>query len=132
MSGVELDISELEQWTEVLGRAPAIARDKARAVVSRGALNVKNDARKNAPRGPHTPHYPASINYDVTSGHSSTAEIVAEIGPAEGRRQWGLGNLLEYGSSHNPPHPHLEPALDREEPRFIAAATALAAEPLEA
>jgi hypothetical protein len=66
---------------------------------------------------------PASINYDITE---TPVMIEGEIGPAEGRRQWGLGNLLEYGSEHNPPMPHLEPALDHEEPKFIAAIEALA------
>jgi hypothetical protein len=47
------------------------------------------------------------------------------------RTAWALGNLLEYGSSHNPAHPHLEPALDHEEPRFLAAAEAAAAAPFE-
>ena len=131
MARVEMDLTELNAWTDVLMRAPEVARKDGRAVVSKGALNIKNDARRLAPRGPHTPNYASSINYDVTSDHSATAEIVAEIGPEEGRRQWGLGNLLEYGSQHNPPHPHHEPALDNEAPRFIAACEALAAEAVE-
>lgn len=128
MAEVEFDMSELESWTEVLQKAPAATKKQARAVVSKGSLNIKNEARRNAPGTGAARHYPSSINYDITD---KDGEIVGEIGPAEGRRQWGLGNLLEYGSQHNPPHPHLEPALDAEEPRFIKAAEDLAAEALE-
>lgn len=128
MARAEFDFSELEQWTDVIQKAPAATRKQARAVVSKGSLNIKNEARKNAPGSGSARHYPASINYDVTE---KDGEIVGEIGPAEGRRQWGLGNLLEYGSENNPPMPHLEPALDHEEPRFVKAAEDLAAEALE-
>lgn len=123
---VEFDISELERWADVIAEAPTVTRKQARAVVSKGSLNIKNEARQNAPGDGHAKHYPSSINYDITE---TPIEIMGEIGPAQGRRQWGLGNLLEYGSSKNPPHPHLEPALDNEEPKFIAAVEALAAEP---
>lgn len=128
MVRAEFDMSELEQWTDVIQRAPAVTEKQARAVVSKGSLNIKNEARKNAPGSGAARHYPSSISYDVTE---KDGEIVGEIGPAEGRRQWGLGNLLEYGSEHNPPHPHLEPALDHEEPRFVKASEDLAAEPFE-
>jgi len=125
MARAEFDMSELERWTDVVRAAPASARAKGRAVVSKGSLNIKNEARQNAPGSGAAKHYPASINYDVTE---TPIETVGEIGPAEGRRQWGLGNLFEYGSEHNPPMPHLEPALDHEEPKFIAACAALAEE----
>lgn len=126
MAKVEFDMSELDRWTEVLTQAPAVTRREARAIVSKGSLNIKNEARKNAPKGPHTPYYASSINYDIFTENNGM-EIVGEVGPVEGRRQRGLGNLLEYGSAHNPPHPHLEPALDHEEPRFIQACEDVAA-----
>lgn len=128
MPRIEMDFSELDQWSVIIQRAPAIARREARAVVSKGALNIKNEARANAPGGEHAPHYAASINYDLTEKGDL---IEAEIGPAEGRRQWGLGNLLEYGSRNNPPHPHIEPALDHEGPRFLKAVEDLAARPFD-
>lgn len=125
MARAEFDMSDLERWSDDVRASAPIAYAKARAVVSKGSLNIKTEARRNAPGGGAARHYPASINYDITE---TPMEIVGEIGPVEGRRQWGLGNLLEYGSSHNPPHPHLEPALDHEEPKFYAAAAALAEE----
>lgn len=124
MATADFDFSELDRWSDVLATAGPITRAQARGVIAKGALNIKTEARANAPGGIYAPWYPSSINYDVTvvpEGYE------AEIGPAEGRKQWGLGNLLEYGSSHNPPHPHLEPALDHEEPKFLDACEHLAA-----
>lgn len=118
------DVSQLHDWSQVLAAAAADAMAEGEAVVSKGSLNIKNRARQLAPKGPHTPHYEASINYDLTV--DPAGEIVGEIGPAEGRRQRGLGNLLEYGGPHNAPHPHHEPALDEEEPRFYQACEDLA------
>lgn len=128
MARVEFDMSELESWAEVVQRAPTATRRAGRGVVSKGSLNIKTDARRRAPGSGAARHYPASITYDITE---TPTEIVGEIGPAEGRRQWGLGNLLEYGSPNNPPHPHLEPALDAEAPKFIAACEALAGEVID-
>lgn len=125
MTRVEFDMSELEQWAEVVQRAPTVTRLAGRGVVSKGSLNIKNDSRRRAPGAGAAKHYPASINYDITE---TPVMIEGEIGPAEGRRQWGLGNLFEYGSENNPPMPHLEPALDAETPKFIAACEALAGE----
>jgi hypothetical protein len=123
MVRVEYDTSELDRWTEHLMRVPAVTEVAARAVISKGGLNMKTTARRLAPGGDTAPHYPASINYDV---YREPEGWMAEMGPVQGRRQWGLGNLLEYGSAHNNPMPHLEPALDEEEPRFYLAAEKLA------
>ena len=128
MVRAEFDMSELERWTDRLEQAPLASRALGRAVVSKGSLQIKNESRRNAPGSGAAKHYPASINYDV---EETPLEIVGEIGPAEGRRQRGLGNLFEYGSENNPPMPHLEPALDHEEPKFIAAVEALAEEAID-
>lgn len=112
---VTVDTRELDQWGAIVARAGADALTEGEGIVAKGSLNIKNDARRLAPHGPHSPYYEASISYDLAHG----ADFVeSEIGPAEGRRQRGLGNLLEYGSRNNPPHPHHEPAADAEEPRF--------------
>jgi hypothetical protein len=125
MARADLDLSDLEKWADDLHVAAAVSEPAALAVVARGSWNIKREAKANAPGGRMAPHYPASITYDVETG--ATGEIVGEVGPAQGLLQWGLGNLLEYGSENNAPQPHLEPALDHEEPRFYAAAEALAA-----
>lgn len=124
-----VDVSELLAWGKVLEAAGADAMAEGEKVVSKGSLNIKTKARELAPHGEHTPHYVSSINYDLLVDRSG--EIIGEIGPAEGRSQRGLGNLLEYGGPFNPPHPHHEPALDEEEPRYISALEDLAARLVE-
>jgi hypothetical protein len=98
-------------------------------VVSRGALNVKNDAIRLISGHAHSPHYPRSISYEVTSDAHS---VGAEIGPdkSRGGTQAALGNILEFGTSKNAPIPHLHPALLAEEPRFVAAVETVAVEAL--
>jgi hypothetical protein len=97
---------------------PQAERDAA-MVVRRGALNIKRDWRVNAraSSGRHAPYYPSSISFDVRRLGPVTE---AEIGPDKGRRQGALGNLLEYGSSKNPPHNDGGRALAAEMPRFEA------------
>src|SRR6478609_6197757 len=86
-----------------------------RQVTSKGALNVKNAAKASilAQTSHHfVKQYPNSITYTVTE---STGMLVsAEIGPNKERPQGALGNILEYGTSRNPPYPHLGPSLDAE------------------
>lgn len=81
----------------------ARAQLQARAVVARGALNVKNGWRANAvaSSGRHARLYPASISYEMRP-HPTGAS--AEIGPDKGKPQGALGNLLEFGSVNNAPH----------------------------
>jgi hypothetical protein len=122
------DVSELLAWARVLEAAGADAMSEGAKVVAKGSLNIKNDARRMAPRTQHAPHYASSITYDVTSGADW---IEGEVGPVAGATQRGLGNLLEYGGHGTAPHPHHEPALDAEEPRFYAACEALAAKLVE-
>lgn len=110
----------------------ALALDKAasgsvlavRAVVEKGALNIKEDAKNRVSGLAHAPAYPSAITYDMTYGLGS---IEAEIGPDKGRRQGALGNLLEFGSVNNAPIPHMGPALRAEEPKFTEAMEAMAA-----
>lgn len=97
---------------------------QATALTSKGALNIKNDWRQSASGLKHAPLYPASINYDLIP---SPAGVAAEIGPDKGKPQGALGNLIEYGSAHNPPHLDGARALAAEEPRFLLAAADAAA-----
>ena len=87
----------------------------ARAVVSKGSLNIKTDAQQRAPHGPHTPYYASSITYDL---YDRRDEISSQIGPDKNRKQGALGNIFELGTPGHPPKPHLVPAADAEEPRF--------------
>jgi hypothetical protein len=126
---VSIDLSGLTSLSSVIAASGGVLHADARAIVVRGALNIKNDWRANAAAsaGAHARLYPASISYDV---HEVPGAIEAEIGPDKEKPQGPLGNLLEYGSAHNPPHNDGGRALEAEEPRFEAAAAALAARAL--
>lgn len=49
----------------------------------------------------HAPAYPRSISYDLTI---KVEGVEVEIGPDKSMPQGALGNLIEFGSAHNPPH----------------------------
>jgi hypothetical protein len=97
-----------------LERAAAIAPADARKVIKKGAQNIKTDAQRRVSGLKHAPAYPRAISYDT---HETPAGGWAEIGPDKDKRQGALGNLIEYGSVHNAPRPHLGPAAEAEEPR---------------
>jgi len=126
---VSADVSGLEALAADLAHAAAEVDDRCRQVVARGALNVKRDWRANATAsaGRHARLYPRSIGYDdpVTVPGVGTSVV---IGPDKAGPQGPLGNLLEYGSVHSPPHNDGGRALLNEEPRFIAAVEALGGE----
>lgn len=122
--------SDLNDLAADLLRAAETVPDRAERVVSRGALNIKRDARARISGHPrHLPHYPSSITYDIDRAGSS---VTASIGPDKDLTQGPLGNLIEYGSVNNAPIPHLAPAHDAEEPRFVAAAGDLGEQLLDA
>jgi hypothetical protein len=97
----------------------ADANDEFRKVVSRGALNIKNDWRARWSGHRHIPHLPSAITYDLTS-HGEVHE--AEIGPDKTRTQGPLGSIIEFGTRNNAPMPGGRPAGRAEEPRFVRAA----------
>lgn len=118
----------LDAWIADLDSAAEDALPQARKVVARGALNIKKDAKERIGGLAHAPAYPKAISYDTRTSGMSTE---AEIGPDKLRRQGALGNLLEFGSVNNPPHPHILPAVEAELPRFEQAMSDLAARLLE-
>jgi hypothetical protein len=94
-------------------------KPEMRKVAVKAAMNVRDDARAlilaQASKG-FVAQYPRSIGYTITE--SSGSQVTAEIGPDKERPQGALGNILEYGTSKNPPYPHLQPALVAETDRF--------------
>lgn len=118
------DVRELYQLAAAFERNIPEAERGMLAVVTRGALNVKNQWRDNAiaTSGRHARAYPYSVSYDVKAIPGGAQ---AEIGPDKGRKQGALGNLLEFGSSKNRPHNDGGRALLAEAPRFAAQVAAL-------
>lgn len=117
--GVQFDGSELAAFARDLERVAAVASREAAKVVAKAALNIKNDARQRISGLSHAPAYPASITYDDV--RPGPRWVQTYVGPDKSKRQGSLGNILEFGTIHNPPHPHLAPAAEAEEPRFVKA-----------
>jgi hypothetical protein len=118
---------EFEDLAADLAAAPVRLAELLPPVVSKGGLNVKKDWRANASGNAHAPHYPASITYDM---EVRAGAVEAEIGPDKDKKQGALGNILEFGTSKNPPHNDGGRALAVEEPKFIAACEAVAEQAL--
>ena len=113
------DGAGLESLFNDLNTAGAKVVPVVRGVVNRGALNVKSDARRLFEEqrvGDYLPHYSRSITYDV---ESAGGFVSAEVGPEVGKVQGPFGPGVEFGSVNHAAMPHLAPALDAEEPRFV-------------
>jgi hypothetical protein len=124
---VSFDSPELESLFSDFVAAPAKLRVAVRAVVVKGAVNVKADARarfveqqgSSRLRG-YLPRYASSITFDVAEVGSD--EVSAEIGPTvSAGNQGAFGPGIEFGSVRHAPMPHLMPALDAEEPKLLLA-----------
>ena len=114
-----------QQMSATLLAAARQATIDARAVVQRGALNIKNESRRNvaASAPQHSGHAANAITYDTQAGGTRLLRPSAEIGYDKDKKIGRLGNLLEFGGGgdKSPAHRDLGRALDNEEPRFIAA-----------
>ncbi|MFD6421036.1 hypothetical protein [Streptomyces sp. NPDC060198] len=116
----DFDTSEIRSLSRHLARVVPQARRDTRAVMMRGALNIKRDwaknARASAPK--HAPAYPRAIGFDLLA--FGPDQLLATIGPDKRMPQGALGNLLEYGSVKNGPHNDGGRALATEIPAFEA------------
>jgi hypothetical protein len=110
-----MEADGLNELRAVLAKAGPEVVTEGKKVLARGALNIKKGAQARIQGLAHAPAYPRSIGYDVVW---MGAQGRAEIGPDKDKRQGALGNILEYGTSKNPPYAHLGPALDYEGPVF--------------
>lgn len=124
---VRIDVSDVNRCAAELTTKAQRVGAEAAAVLRKGALNVKTDARRFASGLAHAPAYPYAIGFDVV-GDGRSGTISAEIGPDKAKPQGALGNILEYGTVNNAPFAHLGPALDREGPKFERALLDVAAD----
>jgi hypothetical protein len=124
-SVVTADVRQLTELAGVLNFNASRAGRDMRAVVERGALNVKNGWRDNArsTAGRHARLYPYSIGYDV---RPVPGGATAEVGPDKDRPQGPLGNILEFGTSTQAGHNDGGRALAEEAPRFAEQVEAIA------
>jgi hypothetical protein len=113
-----VDGIRIEGLTELIATLTAAELKAAPGVfdvVGHGAFNIKKDWQRAWTGLKHAPSAARAVSYE-TRRHA--ADVSAEIGPDKDKPQGALGNLLEYGSVNNPPHPGGAPALDAEAPRF--------------
>lgn len=107
------------EGAEELAAAWDAAADRAdeelRPVVRKGLTNIKNSWRAGWAGFKHAPALPAAVTFDEDEQDGA---LGGEVGPDKSRRQGALGNLLEFGSQNNAPHPAGQKALDEEAPRF--------------
>ena len=108
-----VDASELRALIADLREAPQLVRREARAVISKGALNIKNQMRDEVAKSRHF-RFAHTVSYDLKVGGDT---IEAEIGPETG----GVGSLAGFayigginGGGGTVPDP--QGALDAEAP----------------
>lgn len=110
-----------EVWAAFLRAGAKAADDDVKAVLKKGAVNVKKAwiASAKGTAGKSASAYPYAITFDEPEGSAGfgAGSFRVEIGPDKGRTQGPLGNLLEYGSVNNGPSHDGARALEDEAPR---------------
>jgi len=122
--GLDFDASELERLSVNIGRASAAAIVATRGVVAKGAVNIKNDTRKNISDNPSWKHLAQTVNYEQVG--LSAVIGYDDVGQGE------LAGIYEFGSARRAPHPTLYPAAAREVPGFERAIADAAGKATEA
>lgn len=121
-----MDFSEVGRLSANLDRAAGVVSVGVRAAVTKGALNIKNDTRKNVSKHPSWKRLASTVNYSM-KGNAFFSQ--ADVG-YDDRGQGELAGIYEFGSSRRAPNPTLYPAADREAPKFEAAIATAAAKAL--
>ena len=94
------DFSELDALAQSFAQAERAALPKVRGVVSKGALNIRNQMREEAGRSRHFKFAP-SITYDMREGGAFGGGFVeAEIGPNKRFRSARLANIAYFGGAN--------------------------------
>lgn len=112
------DFSQLDAFAATLAAAGSVVQPKVKAVVSKGALNIKNQLRSEAEKSPAFKRLAWTVSYDLTEDPSGTE---AEIGP-EKKAAGNLGNIAYFGGAHGggATLPDPQQALDDEADRFMS------------
>jgi hypothetical protein len=108
-------MSDVDRLARDLDAGADVAREGVRPVVAKGCLNIKTATKKRWTGLSNAPALPAAVTYET---HLTPTGAWGEVGPEKEKRQGALGNVIEYGTVNNPPHPGLAPSLAEEDPRF--------------
>ncbi len=99
MSGVQFDASEFREFAARVEGAVQATEKQVEQVISRGALNIKNDLQREMRGSRHFKGVAPGITYDMRSaGGFGGGVIEAEIGPEKGS-PGSLANIAYFGSS---------------------------------
>jgi hypothetical protein len=108
--GIDADFSQVSILAVNIGRATAAGITAAQGVVAKGALNIKQDTRKNISDHPSWKRLEQTVNYEQVG-------LSAVVG-YDDQGQGELAGIYEFGSASRAPHPTLFPAAARELPKF--------------
>lgn len=115
--GITVGSAELTRLVAALDAAPAKTGPAIRAVVQRGALNVKNSLNRQAASSTHFKGMSGSVTYETQIRRDS---ITGTIGPDKNRRGGALGNLFFFGGAHGGGGTgDIDAPLREEEPRLM-------------
>lgn len=93
-------MSEVRAFAQHLSAAGVATKRETRAVVERGANNIKRQLREEMGRSRHFGKIADAINYDVREvGGFGGGFVEAEIGPGLHRRVARLENIAYFGTS---------------------------------
>lgn len=122
MTSFSLDTSEIRTFVAAMEGVVDATEKQVTAVVSKGALNIKNQQRDAARKSKHFKGFASAISYDMRSVSAFGGGIIeAEIGPVKGK-PGSLANIAYFGTSRGGgtvEDPSV--ALDNEEPKFNSA-----------
>lgn len=123
-----MDMSDVNAFAAHLAEAGAATQRQSRAVVERGANNIKRQLRDEASQSRHFGQIAPTINYDLRETNAFGGGLIeAEIGPDKHWRAARLGNIAYFGTSRGGGTlPDPQGALEAEAPRFVQALADLA------
>ena len=123
MPSVEIDASELREFSTELGKVPTKVVTGVRPAVVKAGVNMKNQLREEMDKSKHF-KASRSINFDVSDGG-----MAVEVGPTKSGAG-NLANIAYFGGAHGGGGTVPDPrgALEAEAPRFEKALTDLVGE----
>lgn len=112
---MDVDTSELREFAADLASASLRSVFAVRPVVKKGALNIKNQLRKEMAASTHFKGVASAIGFDLLDGG-----LTAEVGPsAEDGSPGNLANIAYFGGSRGGGTvPDPKGALEAEVPKF--------------
>ncbi|MEJ6544496.1 hypothetical protein PQI65_15010 [Brachybacterium paraconglomeratum] len=96
MAAVQVDVSELRTLSTAMARIPDKVQRGVRPVVSKGALNIKQELQMDLASSQSFRGITFSVNYDVKV---TAGGVEAEIGPDKSKYGGALANVAIFGTS---------------------------------